>query len=192
MMLRYASGLMAIAAVVLMGTGTASAQQKPKTPAKPQSQQQRAAEASGPVELGKFGDWGAYATQTSRGKVCYALSEPKTREPAGLKRDPGYLFISIRPAENIRGEVSFRFGFSPKENSESRVSVGQSNYTFYTQNEGAWIRNAVEEAQLIEAMRKGQAIIARVTSMRGNATSDRYSLSGFGQAFERATQECAR
>lgn len=180
-----AIGAMVIATAIPF---TASAQTK-KAPTKPAATQPTT-QPAGPIELAKFNDWGAYTTNTARGKVCYALSEPKTREPAGLKRDPGYLFVSIRPSEGVKNEVSFRFGFSPKEKSEAKISVGTSQYTFYTHNEGAWIRNATEELQLIESMKKGQAIVARVTSKRGNPTSDRYSLAGFNAALDRAQKEC--
>ena len=184
------AGAISMIAMAMIAIPTAASAQAKKTPPK-QAASQPTAQPAGPIELAKFNDWGAYATNTPRGKVCYALSEPKTREPAGLKRDAGYVFVSIRPAEGVKNEVSFRFGFSPKEKSEAKVSVGASQYTFYTHNEGAWIRNATEELQLIEAMKKGQAVVARVTSKRGNPTSDRYSLAGFNAALERAQKECA-
>ena len=49
------------------------------------------------ASIGTFGDWGAYETQ-GKSKTCYALAQPKTREPGKVKRDPAYVFISYRPA----------------------------------------------------------------------------------------------
>jgi hypothetical protein len=148
------------------------------------------AAAAGPVELGKFGDWGAYAVQTARGKVCYALSEPKERKPAGLKRDPGYLFVSFRPSENVRNEINVRFGFPPADKSDATVQISTGSWKFYTQNEGAWIRNAAEEAQVIDSMKRGTSFSVKATSKRGNEVSDLYSLTGFSGALDRATKEC--
>src|SRR4051794_30151890 len=61
--------------------------------------------------LASFGDWGAYASGQGRAKVCYALSQPKDRQPKDLKRDPAYLFVSFRPADNVRNEVAVVMGF---------------------------------------------------------------------------------
>ena len=51
-----------------------------------------------------------FVGKVGRGKICYVLAQPKSREPAA-KRDPGYAFISDRPAEGVRNEVSFIMGF---------------------------------------------------------------------------------
>jgi hypothetical protein len=58
-----------------------------------------------------FGDWNVFVGQVGKGRICYTLAQPKTREPSSLKRDPGYAFISDRPAEGVRNEVSFIMGF---------------------------------------------------------------------------------
>jgi hypothetical protein len=39
-------------------------------------------------------------------------------------------------------------------------------------------------------MRKGTTLTAKTSSMRGNVTTDRYSLSGLAQALERVKKEC--
>ena len=60
----------------------------------------------------------------------------------------------------------------------------------YTQNDGAWIKNAAEEARMIEAMRKGADLTVKGTSGRGTQSTDQYSLKGLAQALDRAEQEC--
>src|SRR5258706_539563 len=57
-----------------------------------------------PTLLGQYGDWGAYTASPGGGKICFALAKPKTSktEPAGRNRDQSYMFISSRPAENIK------------------------------------------------------------------------------------------
>src|SRR5262249_52613377 len=61
-----------------------------------------------PTLLGQYGDWGAYPASPGGNKVCFALAKPKTTktEPEGRKRDPSYVFVSTRPAEKVKNEVS--------------------------------------------------------------------------------------
>jgi invasion protein IalB len=137
-----------------------------------------------------FNDWSAYTAQTGRSKICYALSQPKSRTPANLKDTPAYLFISFRPAENVRNEVATVLGFATKEGGAAEAAIGSTSYPLVTKGSNAWMKNPADEAQAIATMSKGQAIVVSATSARGNKTSDRYSLNGFSQALERAKKEC--
>lgn len=144
-----------------------------------------------PVLVASFGDWGAYLSQKGKAKVCYALGQPKERQPAGLKRDAGYVFISTRPAEGVRGEISIMMGFPLKEGAAGgSASVGSNAFDLVAKGENAWVKNAAEEAQLADAMRKGARLVVKAPSVKGNVTTDTYSLAGFGQALERAQKEC--
>src|ERR1044072_288190 len=64
------------------------------------------------VLLGQFGDWGAYKATPGGKKVCFALSKPTQAltEPAGRSRDAGYAFVSTRPAEKVKNEISVIVG----------------------------------------------------------------------------------
>jgi len=68
-------------------------------------------DSSKPALVATFGDWNVFVGEVGKGRICYTLAQPKTREPSSLKRDPGYAFISDRPAEGVRNEVSFIMGF---------------------------------------------------------------------------------
>ncbi len=142
--------------------------------------------------LGQFGDWGAYTASPGGKKVCFALAKPSTSEtnPPGRPRDPAWLFVSTRPAEKVKEEVSVIIGYPFKANSDAVVEIGSTNFAMYTQNDGAWVKNAAEEARLIEAMRRGSDVTVRGESGRGTKTTDRFSLKGVGQALDRAAQEC--
>jgi hypothetical protein len=140
--------------------------------------------------LDSFGDWGAYAAGQGRSKICYALSTPKDRLPKELKRDPAYVFVSFRPAENVRNEVAVVMGFPTKDGGPAEVSVGPTRYTLVTKGSNAWIRNPAEEGQVIATMSRGQTLTIKATSGRGNQVTDRYSLTGFSQALDRARREC--
>ena len=142
--------------------------------------------------LGQFGDWGAYKATPGGKKVCFALAKPgsATTEPAGRNRDPSYAFVSTRPAEKVKNEVSVIVGYTQKPSHDATATIGSANYVMYTQNDGAWVKNAAEEAQLVDAMRKGADLVVKSESGRGTKTTDTYSLKGLGQALDKVAEEC--
>ena len=143
-----------------------------------------------PKLVGQFGDWGVYMDDSGGGKICYALAQPKTRMPAGLARDPAYFFISTRNAENVKGEISVVMGFPLKEGTDAQLTIGPTSFDLYTRGSGAWVRNVAEETRLLDAMKKGKDVVVKSTSLRGNVTTDSYSLNGIKAAVDRAAQEC--
>jgi Invasion associated locus B (IalB) protein len=192
---------------VLAGSSLALAQAQKSAPAK-QSKQKAAPKQEAPKQtqappapqaalggaqpslLGQFGDWGAYAATAGGRKVCYALAKPGSQQtnPAGRPRDPAYLMISTRPAENVRDEVSVVIGYPFK--GDATAEVGPTKFAMYTQNDGAWIKNVAEEARMVDAMRKGADLVIKGVSGRGTQTTDTYSLKGLAQALDRIAQEC--
>ena len=145
-----------------------------------------------PTLLGTYGDWGAYTASPAGKKICFALAKPKTSktEPAGRKRDGAYIFISTRPAEHVKNEISVIIGYPFKPSSDATAEIGTTKFAMYTQNDGAWIKNVAEEARMIEAMRKGSDLTVKGMSGRGTASTDQFSLKGIAQALDRAEQEC--
>jgi Invasion associated locus B (IalB) protein len=147
---------------------------------------------SQPTLLGQYGDWGAYAATPGGKKICFVLAKPKVSktEPAGRSRDPAYMFISSRPADNVKNEVSVIIGYPFKTSSDATVEVGGAKFAMYTQNDGAWIKNVADEARMVDAMRKAADVTVKGTSGKGAQSSDQYSLKGLAQALERVDQEC--
>lgn len=146
-----------------------------------------------PVQVGSYGDWGAFVAQSGQGpkdKTCYALATPKERAPAALKRDQAYVFISNRPGENVRSEVSVIMGFAVKEGGDARAEIGASGFDLVAKGNNAWIKNPAEETQFIDALKKGSKLIVKAPSLKGHVTTDSYSLSGLSQALEKVQKEC--
>ena len=141
------------------------------------------------AQLGTFGEWGVYATP-GKAKTCYALAQPKTREPAAAKRDPAYIFISFRPAENVKGEISFIMGFPMKDGREARAEIGSSSFGLIAKGSNAWVKNAAEEGRLIDAMKRGSKLVVKAASSRGKVTTDTYSVGGLGQALDKVRKAC--
>ncbi|MFY9626031.1 MAG: invasion associated locus B family protein [Rhodoplanes sp.] len=151
-----------------------------------------AVSSDSPQLLGQFGDWGAYTASPGGRKVCFALAKPASAktDPPNRPRDPMYVFISSRPADNVQNEVSVMFGYQFKPNAEASLDVGGSSFLMYTQSDGGWVKNAAEEPRLVEAMRKAGDMTVKGVSSRGTATTDVYSLKGLSQALDRVAQEC--
>ena len=179
---------------------------KPKRPPKPKPEQKPeqkpdqatapaapAAEGAQPALLGMFGDWGAYTASPGGKKICFALAKPSKSEttPANRPRDPAFLFVSSRPAEKVKDEVSLIIGYGFKANTDATLELGGASYAMYTQADGAWIKNAAEESKLVDAMRKGGAdLTIKGTSARGTGTTDVFSLKGLAQALDKIGEEC--
>jgi invasion protein IalB len=145
--------------------------------------------------LGQYGDWGAYTASPGGQKVCFALAKPTSSVDVPPNRRTAanavYMFISTRPAEKVSNEVSMLVtGYVFKPNTEASVAVGGAAFAMYTQNDGAWVKNAAEEAKLLDAMRKSGDIVIKAATSRGTQTTDTFSLKGISQAVDRAAQEC--
>jgi len=145
-----------------------------------------------PTLLGQYGDWGAYAATPNGRKVCFSIAKPKASQtnPAGRKRDQAYVFVSTRPAENVRNEVSVIIGYPFKPSTDATAEIGADKFAMYTLNDGAWIKNVAEEARMVDSMRKGSDLTVKGVSGHGTESTDQYSLKGLGQALDRAGQEC--
>jgi Invasion associated locus B (IalB) protein len=145
-----------------------------------------------PTLLGQYGEWGAYTASPGGKKVCFAIAKPTSSQtnPPDRPRNPTYMFISSRPAEKVSNEVSIVIGYPFKPGSEASAAVGSTSYALYTQQDGAWIKNAAEEAQMLDAMRAGQSAVVKGVSAKGTQSSDTFSLKGLAQALDRVGQEC--
>jgi invasion protein IalB len=81
-------------------------------------------------------------------------------------------------------------GYPQKPSHDASATVGAASYVMYTQNDGAWVKNAAEEAQMVEAMRKGADLVVKSESARGTKSTDTYSLKGIGEALDKVAAEC--
>ena len=161
-------------------------------PAKPASPAAAAVGAAQPKLLGQYGMWGAYTASPGGKKVCFALAKPTASEtnPPNRPRNPIFMFISTRPADKVTNEISLVVGYPFKAGTEATAQVGASSFALYTQQDGAWIKNATEEAKMIDAMRGGDNAVVKGVSAKGTQSTDTFSLKGVAQALDRTAQEC--
>jgi invasion protein IalB len=192
------AGAFALGAALALAAASAAAQTKTDDKSKD-------APAAKPELVGSFGDWSVFHSVSGKARICYALAQPKDRDPDDLKRDPGYAFISERPSEGVRNEVSFIMGFdvgAPSADSDDAkdkkkkliaptAEIADTTFDLLPKGANLWVKNAAQESDLIAQMRKGGKLIVKATSKKGNLTTDTYSLSGFAQAIDRAVKDCA-
>jgi invasion protein IalB len=90
----------------------------------------------------------------------------------------------------VANEVSIVIGYPFKAGSEASADVGSTSFALYTQQDGAWIKNAAEEAHMVDAMRAGQTVVIKGGSAKGTQSTDTFALKGLSQALDRIGQEC--
>lgn len=149
-----------------------------------------AAQNQDPKLLGEFKDWAAYTYKTSGGAVCYVVSQPKASEPKNAKRDPIFFLVTHRPGQGVRNEVSTIIGYPFKKEAIVKVTVDKTAFDLFTNGDGAWADTSAKDKEIVTAMRKGQTLSVKGTSMRGTATTDTYSLDGLSAALAAIDTAC--
>jgi hypothetical protein len=186
-----ARAVLAIAAILLMQPAAfAQRTTKPKPAAAKTDKAAAKKEAAKPTLVATYGDWGVYSAASGKSKTCYALGQPKDRQPDNLKRDPAYVFISNRPGEGVHDEISIILGFDVKAGADPEAAIGDRSFAMVAKGGNLWIKNAAEEGQMVEAMKKGAKMTVKALSTRGNLTTDTYSLTGLTQSVERMAKDC--
>lgn len=142
-------------------------------------------------QLGVFGDWEAYAADAGKDRTCYVLGKPKDRQPKSkLKDTAAFIFISSRPAENVRNEFAVNLGYATKDGSAAAAEIDGDAFELITKGSNAWIREQSREKEFVGALRGGAKLQVKATSAKGTATVDTYSLKGLSEALARVNQEC--
>ena len=141
--------------------------------------------------IGKFKDWESFVLSQEGNKICFAQSTPVVRAPKKLKRDPSRLFISFRPAENIKNEVSVTNGYKFKPKAPVTAKSGKKSYDLFSKGRFAWIVDNKDEAKLIITMKKASRLMIIGNTDKGDQTTDHYSMMGFTKAYNTAKKSCS-
>ena len=139
---------------------------------------------------GKYKNWESFVSETDKGKICFAQTVPTKRAPAAVKRDKSKLFVTFRPSEEIKDEVSLTSGHDYKISSVT-ASSGKRRYSFFSQKDFAWLLDDQEEKKFIQLMKKATDIIVKARTIKGAETTDHYSMMGFTKAYNTAKKTCS-
>lgn len=179
------------AALALLAAPALAAPHHKPAPAKAEKAADAKPLSAKPQLVASYGDWGAYEAQGPKSKICYALAQPKDRQPAALKRDQGYIFISTRPGEHVKDEVSVIMGLPLKDGGDAKAEVGSADFDLMIKGQNAWTKDAAQERQLVSAMKKHGRLVVKAPSAKGAVATDAYSLNGLGPALERVAKDCS-
>jgi len=141
--------------------------------------------------LGKFKDWESFVLLQEGNKTCFAQSIPVLRAPKKIKRDPSRLFVSFRPEENIKNEISVTNGYEFKLKAPVIAKSGKKTFNLFSKGKFAWVADNEDEAKLIVTMKKASRLMVIGNSVKGNQTTDHYSMMGFTKAYNTAKKSCS-
>ena len=141
--------------------------------------------------IGKFKDWESFVLLQNGSKVCFAQSTPVIRAPKKLKRDPSRLFVSFRPNENIKNEISVTNGYEFKAKAPVKAKSGKRTYDLFSKGRFAWVVDNKDEIKLIVTMKKASRLMIIGNTDKGDQTTDHYSMMGFTKAYNTAKKSCS-
>ena len=141
--------------------------------------------------VGKFKDWESFVLSKDGNKICFAQSVPVVRAPKKLKREPSRLFVTFRPTENIKNEVSVTNGYEFKPKSLVAAKSGKKTYDLFSKGKFAWVVDNKDETKLISTMKKASRLMIIGNTNKGDQTTDHYSMMGFTKAYNTAKKSCS-
>ena len=146
--------------------------------------------ANAPRSTGKYKNWESFTVETDKGKVCFAQTTPTKRAPSSIQRGQSKLFVTFRPSEDIKDEVSLTSGHDYKTSTVSAAS-GKKRYSFFSQKNFAWLLDDQEEKNFIKLMKRATNLIIKARTTKGAETTDHYSMMGFTKAYNTAKKACS-
>ena len=146
--------------------------------------------ANTPKSSGKYKNWESFVLTSDKGKICFAQTKPIKRAPAAIKRNESRIFVTFRPNENVKDEISVTSGHTYKNSTVSAKS-GKSNYSFFSQGDFAWLLDENEEKKFIKLMKRATNLMIKGKTKDGAETTDHYSMMGFTKAYNTAKKTCS-
>ena len=142
-------------------------------------------------KVGKFKDWETIVVTDGVKKLCFAQSKPVLQSPKKNPRE-ARLFISFRPADKIKDEVSITSGYQYNTQNSITAKSGKNKIKFDVKKENfSWIGDTGLERKMVNVMKKGSRIMITGYNQSVSQTIDHYSLMGFTKAYNTAKKSCA-
>tara|TARA_B100001029_G_scaffold157783_1_gene144013 strand:- start:675 stop:1175 length:501 start_codon:yes stop_codon:yes gene_type:complete len=148
------------------------------------------ATANTPRSTGKYKNWESFIVETDKGKICFAQTVPTKRAPSSIQRGKSKLFVTFRPSEDIKDEVSLTSGHDYKTSTVTAAS-GKKKFSFFSQKNFAWLLDDQEERNFIKLMKRATNLIIKARTTKGAETTDHYSMMGFTKAYNTAKKTCS-
>jgi len=139
-------------------------------------------------------DWSIFV-EDQPVKECWVVSKPtkivNTRggKVVTAKRSDILFFVTYRPSNGVRGEISFTGGYPFAKDSQVGLQVGNTSYSLSVDGEWAWPTPS-DDAKIRKSMQGGSSAVLTAHSKRGTNTKDTFSLNGFTAALAEAEKRC--
>jgi len=139
-------------------------------------------------------DWSVFTEENP--KECWGVSKPKetvnTRDskPVSVRRGDILLFVTFRPGNGAKGEVSFTGGYPFAPGSTVNATIDGSSFELFIDGEWAWPATTADDDAILTALKKGSTAVLTARSARGTNTRDTFSLRGFTAAMQDAEKRC--
>ena len=139
-------------------------------------------------------DWSVFVEEDPR--ACWSVSSPREwvasrgGSEVQVRRGDILLFVTYRPDDNVRGEISYTGGYPFRPDSTVSVEIGNETFQLFTSGDWAWPANPEDDARLMQAMQAGAEAVVTGVSSRGTTTRDTFSLFGFTAASTEAERRC--
>jgi len=140
-------------------------------------------------------DWSVF-NPPEEPKECWGVSKPKetvnTRDgkPVSVRRGDILLFVTFRPGNGAKGEVSFTGGYPFAPGSTVNATIDGSSFELFIDGEWAWPATTADDDAILTALKKGSTAVLTARSARGTNTRDTFSLRGFTAAMQDAEKRC--
>ncbi len=160
-----------------------------------------AASAQESNNVAAFKDWTVF-NPPGAPKECFMVSPPVSSKAtrsgrdvtSSVRRGDVRLFVTMRPEQGVKREVSFTGGYPFAGGSAVDVTIGTSKFKLSVGSgqtiEWAWPASPERDAEMIAAMQRGSTAVMQARSSRGTVTTDSFSLIGFTAALEKIEELC--
>jgi hypothetical protein len=145
--------------------------------------------ANTPRSTGKYKNWESFVAETEKGKICFAQTIPTKRAPGAIQRDQSKLFVTFRPGENIKDEVSVTSGHDYKSSTVT-ASSGKKRYSFFSQKNFAWLLDDQEERNFIKLMKRATNLIVKARTFIIVTTCNAYFIFNVFSRYNTAKKTC--
>ena len=127
--------------------------------------------------------------QENGNRVCYLSSGLERSSDAVPRRRPPVVLVTNRPAEGKKANVSVNAGFPYEDGGSVLMSIGRKQFHLFVSGGVAWAEDS-DDLQIIAAIRGGSTLVVTGRMKNGPATTDTFSLKGFGPALEALNHAC--
>jgi invasion protein IalB len=138
---------------------------------------------------GAYNDWSLYGLQENGNPICYIASGLERSSDAVVRKRPAVVLITNRPSEGRRGVVSVDPGYIYEEGSQVLMTIGRRQFHLFARGGQAWAEDA-DDPLIIQAIRGGSTLVVTGRMKGGPATTDTFSLRGFGTALAALDRAC--